>query len=312
MRLDLLTIWTKDLSRLYPEWLAFHYYLHQPQPYYAGAIGNLWSRKGLADMHLVPPTFESWQSYSEFAFGVKRSKRHARSAKAISFLNTLVLTSASRQTLIPAGTLFWRAQLGFNLSTFHQDVSQYGDATPHLPERMKPLRWATKSGRLNRTGARSSLYLATDQHTAVSETRPWIGNHVSVAQFRIHSDVRVLDCSSEHSEDYQCYEEEPPDFQERERAVWRELSRSLSEPIGAETRTVDYVPTQIIAEHFRAKGWDGILYQSLLGGGKNLALFDLTRATLISCTLQYVRSLVPVYDEVVNPKYLDAHYPSEA
>lgn len=312
MRLGLLTTQTRDLSRSYREWLEFHFYLHQPQPYYAGAIGNLWSSKLLAHMHLMPPTFESWQSYSNFASGVKRSKRHVPSAKAISFLNTLVFTSQTRKTLIPAGAFFWRAQRGFNHTTLKQDIYQYGNATPHLPERMKPLPIATKSGRLNRKGAPSSLYLATDQHTAVSETRPWIGNFVSVAQFKIHHDVRVLDCSSEHSENYYFYDEEPPDSQERERAVWRELSRSLSEPIGAETQAVDYVSTQIVAEHFRAQGWDGILYQSLLGGGKNLALFDLTIATLISCTLQYVRSLVPVYDEVVNPKYLDAHYPSKA
>jgi hypothetical protein len=151
--------------------------------------------------------------------------------------------------------------------------------------------------------------LATDEHTPLSETRPWIEHHVSVAQFKLLRDVQVLDCFPDHSEDYTFYFEEPADAQERERAVWRELSRSLSEPIGADDRDSEYVTTQLVAEHFRAHGVDDIMYQSVLGGGKNLALFDLKIAEATYCTLHYVSGIVPVYKKIVNPKFLHKHCP---
>lgn len=47
----------------------------------------------------------------------------------------------------------------------------------------------------------------------------------------------------------------------------------------------EYVPTQILAEAFRAHGYDGIVYRSLLGEGLYVALFDGSVAELINCGL---------------------------
>jgi len=246
--------------------------------------------------------FTSWLSYSDFATAVKRSgRRQAMSTKAKTFLNALSSTAASRTARIAKGKVFWRAQRGFSVATFAEDISKHGVPTPHLPARMKPPPIAAAPGRLTRKGESSCLYLATDEHTAIAEIRPWIGNHVSVAQFKLLRDVQIIDCSSEHSEDYWFYESEPEDPIERERAVWHELSRCLSEPIDASTRTTEYKPTQIIGDHFRALGLDGIMYQSILGGGRNVALFDGANADPGSCALVYVRCLLPLYDEVAAP-----------
>lgn len=246
--------------------------------------------------------FTSWLSYSDFATAVKRNgRRHAISAKAKTFLHALSITAASRTMCIASGSKFWRAQLGFNVNTFVEDISKYGAPAPHLPERMKPPRITIAPGRLTRIGEPSCLYLATDEHTAIAECRPWIGNHVSIAQFELLRDVQILDCSPEHSGEYWFYDSEPEDPVERERAVWHELSRSLSEPIDASTRTSEYKSTQLIGDHFHALGLDGIKYQSVLGGGKNVALFDPTNARQVSCALVYVRGLLPQYDDVVGP-----------
>jgi len=37
-----------------------------------------------------------------------------------------------------------------------------------------------------------------------------------------------------------------------------------------------YVPTQMLAEAFRIKGFDGIQYKSHLGDGMNIVVFDLS------------------------------------
>jgi len=49
---------------------------------------------------------------------------------------------------------------------------------------------------------------------------------------------------------------------------------------------LDYVPTQILAEAFRSRGFHGIIYKSFLDkGGKNVALFDPEAAVLTSVCL---------------------------
>lgn len=246
--------------------------------------------------------FQSWLSYSNFVSGVKKNKCDARSEDEIAFLDGLASTSGSRETLIPTGTILWRAQLGFSVGTLMDDIPRYGKPTPHPFGRMKPFSRATKDGRLNRAGTPSTLYLATDERTALSEVRPWIGSYVSIAQFKILRDVRVIDCSSEYLEGFRWYDQEIEDPQDRERAVWRDLCSSISEPVSAENQASEYIPTQLVAEHFRELKLDGIMYNSLVGGGKNIALFNCDTADPISCCLHYVSSLVPIYDEVVAPK----------
>jgi len=68
---------------------------------------------------------------------------------------------------------------------------------------------------------------------------------------------------------------------------------------------LDYVPTQILAETFRRRGFDGILYRSLLdGSGLNVALFDVDSAAKpVGTCLYHVKSANLVVDkfETVRP-----------
>jgi hypothetical protein len=251
--------------------------------------------------------FPSWQSYSHFAYQVKQKERYVRSADTAAFLDLMTATAASRYRLLRTGTILWRAQLGFNLRTIEQDGHTFETPAAHPPERMKPLPFAKKEGRVNPVGI-PALYMATDERTAVAEVRPWIGKHVSLAQFKVLRDVKLIDCSLEHSEEFTFYEAEP-EPEERERAVWREVNRSFSEPVASDEPVTEYIPTQLLAEHFRAQGAEGIAYQSLLGGGRNIALFDLSAADLINCTLHYVRRVNFEHTEVDNPYYVTKHYP---
>lgn len=50
-------------------------------------------------------------------------------------------------------------------------------------------------------------------------------------------------------------------------------------------------PTQVIAESFKSRGHDGILYRSALGTGVNVALFNLDVAKLVACYLYQVTSV---------------------
>jgi len=153
---------------------------------------------------------------------------------------------------------------------------------------MKPLCDRAREGRANPKGI-PYLYLATHQDTAIAEVRPWIGSHVSVAQFTLKRDVRVVNCvTDDHRIVVYSREPEP---QERERAVWRDIDRAFSQPVTSGDDTADYAPTQTIAEFFRVNGLDGTAYGSSLGPGHNVALFDMGAAALMSCGLLQIRGV---------------------
>jgi hypothetical protein len=85
-----------------------------------------------------------------------------------------------------------------------------------------------------------------------------------------------------------------PGREQRESAMWSDIDRAFSEPVIPSDREADYVPTQIIAELFKANGFDGIAYRSTFGEkGFNVALFDLATAEAINCSLYEAKNAQP-------------------
>jgi hypothetical protein len=176
---------------------------------------------------------------------------------------------------------------------------------PFSPERMKPLDYEAAEGRANPKGI-PYLYGATQESTAIAEVRPWIGSWVSVGQFRTLRPLKILDCSSELRRSIIYFSE--PDAEKRRAAVWQDIDKGFSQPITPTDRSPEYVPTQVLAELFRVSGYDGIAYQSALGGGHNLTLFDVTCADLINCGLYEVRKMNFEFDQVTNRYFVTKYY----
>jgi hypothetical protein len=174
---------------------------------------------------------------------------------------------------------------------------------------MKPKAEYVGDGRVNPRGI-PVLYLASNSATAVAEVRPWVGSYVSLAQFKVMRDCNVIDCSMDKTRSWQfVFLKGEPDADKREQAVWGDLSHALSKPVTPEEPTTEYIPTQIIAEAFRAHGYDGIVYGSLLGNGMNLALFDCEAAELTNCGLHEVTRVAYTFDQADNPYFIAKHYP---
>jgi hypothetical protein len=233
--------------------------------------------------------FKSWRSFADFEHAAIRNHRYIRSFEMEDFLQTLLSTSKVRETTILADRIFWRAQLGYDIEPFYQEGEYIDDVPmPYRPERMKPLPWESAEGRVNPKGI-SYLYLASHKCTALSEVRPWLGALISVAKFKIVRELRVINCSGSESRHMIYFEEpEPP---EREQAVWSDIDRAFSKPVTPTDKTAEYVPTQIISDLFKAKGFDGIAYRSALGDGYNVTLFDLNAAELINLSLSEVKEI---------------------
>ena len=67
--------------------------------------------------------------------------------------------------------------------------------------------------------------------------------------------------------------------QEIEKKVWSDINDAFSKPADRGDESVDYVPTQILAEIFKSAGFGGIEYKSSYGDkGVNIALFNISKA----------------------------------
>lgn len=97
----------------------------------------------------------------------------------------------------------------------------------------------------------------------------------------------------------------PMNARETEDAVWGEIGYAFSEPVSRSDSVAEYAPTQVLAEAFRMHGCDGICYKSLLGTGRNFALFDLNAADLINCTLHRAEKISFQFEQAGNTYYMN-------
>ena len=236
--------------------------------------------------------FKSVWSYDLFANRVRQNFRLFRTEEDEEFLREVLRTSEARARIIPEGSMFWRAQLGSELEEFYDDCGQhiYNIHHAYPPKRMKPLTDKALEGRVNARGI-PVLYMSTEQNTAMSEVRPWIGSYVSCAQFRINKQLRVVDLTGYQDHEVTIYMVEPGD-DEREQAVWTHMGRAFSVPTTRSDDVDEYAPTQLISELFKDGGYDGIVYKSNIGEeGYNVALFDPKHADVTYGTLFRVSSV---------------------
>jgi RES domain-containing protein len=243
--------------------------------------------------------FESWSDYGMFAEQVRRKARHVLDRQCNRFLKAVIKTSEKRARILVKGELLWRAQLGhdWRSETLHGGAIRVQVAIPYSPRRMTPLPDRAAEGRVNAKGI-PCLYLSTDRDTAMSEVRPWIGSHLTVARFRILKNLRVVDCAPSEAMPEIDAASNPRKW---EGLVWSGINRAFSEPISPSDNVADYAPTQVLAEAFRRGGYDGIVYRSALGRGRNIALFDPAHARIVSRFMFDVSSVRFGFSQIPTP-----------
>ncbi|KRP88636.1 hypothetical protein AOQ73_27945 [Bradyrhizobium pachyrhizi] len=83
------------------------------------------------------------------------------------------------------------------------------------------------------------------------------------------------------------------------------IDQAFVTPIGKDVESKEYIATQISAELFKAAGFGGIVYKSLLTDeGFNLALFDLDAADVINCGIFSASSMRFEFKESGNPYFV--------
>ena len=252
--------------------------------------------------------FQSWRDYCDFQLSVRTGSRFVHKGRNAQFLKAVAESSRGRSRVIDAGTTLWRAQVGADWVPVEQDGEEVGsEPIGFMPERMKPLKEKAREGRANPKGS-PCLYLATDKETAMGEVRPWLETPISVAQFKVVRDLRVVDCSLTPVKQFVFYFSEP-EPEEKDRAVWSTIDCAFSEPVTVGDTETDYVPTQILADLFKIEGFDGLAYRSAVGDGTNLALFDLESAMPVGCHVFHAEKIKFQFEEIANPYWIEDGVP---
>ncbi|BCG64633.1 MAG: hypothetical protein methR_P2422 [Methyloprofundus sp.] len=123
------------------------------------------------------------------------------------------------------------------------------------------------NGRVNRPGV-SFLYCATDKYTAISEVRPHPGDIVSLGKFYLTREARAFDLSDSKFLDFYFTDEKLDQYK-----PLNTLGVFLNRTIPPSER-IFYSITQLVSDCIRQLGFDGVLFNSSVGTGKNIVLFD--------------------------------------
>jgi len=141
-----------------------------------------------------------------------------------------------------------------------------------------PKRFASH-GRANPAGI-PYLYMASNERTAISETRPHTGELACVADFTIPDDLSIADLRNPRRSvsPFVIGDEAQIGLMRGDIDFLARLGEELTRPVLPQSAAIDYVPSQYLCELIKKAGYDGVMYRSSVGDGMNLALFNPDRA----------------------------------
>jgi RES domain len=98
----------------------------------------------------------------------------------------------------------------------------------------------------------------------------------------------------------------PVDAATKQEVVWAEIDYAFSRPVSRSDESIEYVPTQILAEAFLSAGYEAIAYGSYFGDpGYNVVLFDINDVEIGNSAPYAVRKLVIEFERIGGPLFPD-------
>lgn len=182
-------------------------------------------------------------------------------------LDVLADVLKDTEIIIPKGTVLYRARKSSKKGFKRNEMGA------------PPCDLAT-AGRANSKGI-SCLYLCSEKNTTVKEIRANAFDYVTIANFRVDRDIKVLDLSS--------ISHNSPFFTETDKVKYlvnekhlKKMQDDLAKPITSDDSDLDYLPTQYISDFAKYLGYDGVKYISTFDNeAYNVALFDVEACSCI-------------------------------
>lgn len=136
-------------------------------------------------------------------------------------------------------------------------------------------------GRANPVGI-PYLYVGSEKATAVTEVRPHPGENLTLAEFRVDDGVQLIDLRHPRQmiTPFVMAEIEEVAAVRGEIDFLERLGKELTTPVLPNAAAIDYIPSQYLCELIKQVGYDGVVYESSVSEGINLALFSLSKAQI--------------------------------
>ncbi|WP_341899847.1 RES domain-containing protein [Fluviicola taffensis] len=156
------------------------------------------------------------------------------------------------------------------------------------------------AGRANPRGI-SYLYLADSVKTSMYETRSSLFDYVTVGEFRLKEDIRILNLCSPIYDPISWSENEAVDDYLIFVPFIQTLQTELALPIRRLDKDIDYLPTQYLSEFIKSIGFDGVKFQSSLNAsGYNLTIFSVEKFECVKVDVYEIESIQFDYKEVLS------------
>lgn len=238
--------------------------------------------------------FNTWEDFKNFEAAVKNEYRFIHSPEVKKFLDNIKRTLPNRARPLALGTVLFRSQIGCKTRKSQGQIVACG----YPSKRMKPKPNKSHEGRANPKGI-SYLYLSDEDNTSMAELRPHKGQIISLAQFKMNRDLKLVDCSSVQNQYsyWRCIFDEPHSQEDIGSAIWSMINSAFSKPVTNNESSADYIPTQILAELFKAEDFDGVCFKSGLGEEHNFLLFDADAADFVDCKVMETKSIEYEFSE---------------
>lgn len=213
--------------------------------------------------------------FNQFLNRVKNSQiREDGTDALLNLIDKYVIKGSSFYKSIRRGTLLYRARtIGHDklYSEYGFNVSKDGIITGYdeTNSREAPLGCSTE-GRNNISGV-SYLYLADNVETACAEVKPTVRQLISIAEFMAMDTIRIID----FSDDSILSDSDNVGDDVLLSALFAKIMQQYYVPV---IDSAEYKATQIITDHIRKTGIDGIAYKSFYcEKGKNYTIFNSDR-----------------------------------
>ena len=190
--------------------------------------------------------------------------------------------SEFKTEIIEVGKIFYRARVGNDIMEAAIDDSNIISKIPYFGNNMdKPPARFVQGGRFNRQGV-SYLYLADNIETCISEIHLQVGQICSIVQFKCIKEGKYLFIENKSEE-----------------ALYDILTR----PVHNGTKDY-YLVTQFFSDIFKALGYDGLVFFSTQGIGKNIVCFKERHFKQVKYSEKMYRAKKISYEyEIVEEEY---------
>jgi hypothetical protein len=212
-------------------------------------------------------TYKDWEDFCNYLI---YSNRYILDNKRKAIVDEIIKLAKQGEDTIKKDTIFWRARINNRLKIENNEVI----LAPYTNEEMMMTPpEVVRSGRANPPGI-SYLYLADNRETAIAEVKPYLSARIDLISVRLKKDIKIIDFQKPLRFSTMWLLSLSKEEIDKINNIWFGMQLSFSVPLPPEDE-LGYIPTQYIAELFKNKGYEGIVYESVQRkNNHNLVLFD--------------------------------------